>query len=174
MKELFFKLTTNQTSDGLIFQNIGDVVDTSDVVLINLKIFGSISGVTNTVTTLSMPLSLVMSELAPVEILFSTIDGFDLDQADFYKVFVEGVGENSEILINSNIECFANYSKLEKDVNRRYLEPRTITERFGNLERLAVAGVILDSLKILCYPNTTIEREIAVVLRIKVLKEKLL
>ena len=87
---------------------------------------------------------------------------------------MEVVDDYSAILINSNIECFANYSKLEKDVNRRYLEPRTITERFGNLERLAVAGVILDSLEILCYPNTTIEREIAVVLRIKVLKEKLL
>ena len=174
MKELFFKLTANQTRDGLIFQNVGDVIDVSGVTSINLKIFGSISGATNVITSLGESLASVMVALEPIEILFSSIDGFNLDQADFYKVFIEGVDESSAILINSNIECFANYSKLEKDVNRRYLEPRTITERFGNLERLAVAGVILDSLEILCYPNTTIEREIAVVLRIKVLKEKLL
>lgn len=88
---------------------------------------------------------------------------------DFYKVTFTGYDAGGNVTISSNIDAVFSSMITEGIVSQKMLAPIDISDKTSLIRRLARALVVIDGLRILA-EDLTIDKEISVLYRIKLLK----
>jgi hypothetical protein len=137
---------------------------------IKVYITGSLSAVTKDVTLSGASIAtLLTGENSYVDLNLNDIYSQLFAPDDFYKVYLIGRDAGGNSVLTSNIDAFFSSYITEGIVSRNMLAPIEMTDKSSLMRRLSRALIIMDGLRILS-ENLTIDKEISVVFRIKLLK----